>query len=132
MRTENDAELLKAYVERDDQGAFAEIVSRHGSMVYRVCFRKLVNRHDAEDASQAVFMALVKKSKCMKSKGSLIRWLYSVSRHTALFMARSRVHRLQRETKAIEIMDSESHPHVTAQDGEIVLKFLDYELASLS
>ena len=48
-RTENDAELIKAYVERDDQGAFAEIVSRHGSMVYRVCFRKLLNRPDISE-----------------------------------------------------------------------------------
>ena len=71
MRTENDAELIQAYAKRDDQGAFAEIVSRHGAMVFRVCFRKLTNRHDAEDATQAVFMALIKNSEKMHWKDSL-------------------------------------------------------------
>ena len=132
MRTENDAELIKAYVERDDQGAFAEIVSRHGSMVYRVCFRKLLNRHDAEDASQAVFMALIKKSKQMQWQDSLACWLYSVARQTALFMARTRARREHRESAAMELLDAESHPQVTAQDRESVLKFLDNELAALS
>ena len=71
MRTENDAELIEAYAKRDDQCAFAEIVSRHGAMVFHVCFRKLTNRHDAEDASQAVFMALIKNSEKMHWKDSL-------------------------------------------------------------
>ena len=50
MQTKTDAELLKAYVDTNDESAFTEFVSRHGP---------LVNRHDAEDASQAVFMALI-------------------------------------------------------------------------
>ena len=63
MQTRSDAELLKAYMETNDEGAFAEIVSRYGSMIFRICFRVLVNRHDAEDASQAVFMALISPRK---------------------------------------------------------------------
>ncbi len=132
MRTENDVELLKAYAEKNDQGAFAEIVSRHGAMVYRVSFRTLVNRHDAEDASQAVFMALIKKSEKLLSEGSLACWLYSVARQTSLFMARSRVRRDQREMAASEIMEGLSHPQSGGKDHEIVLGFLDKELDALS
>ncbi len=33
MRNEGDAELLKAFVETNDSAAFAELVSRHGSLV---------------------------------------------------------------------------------------------------
>ncbi len=132
MRTESDAELIEAYAERDDQGAFAEIVSRHGGMVYRVCFRKLVNRHDAEDASQAVFMTLVKKSKQVKWESSLAKWIYTVARQTALFMARTRFRYVQKESAALKIMASESYPQVTEHDQETALEFLDNELAALS
>ena len=56
MQMKNDTELLEAYAESNNPAAFAELVSRYGSMVYRACFRTLINRQDAEDASQAVFM----------------------------------------------------------------------------
>ena len=121
MRTENDAELIEAYVKRNDQGAFAEIVSRHGAMVFRVCFRKLINRHDAEDASQAVFMALIKNLEKMPWKDSLAGWLHNVSRRTALFMARSRARQQQRESGAAEIMTSQSVPIIGTQDRELSL-----------
>ena len=131
MRNESDAELLKAFAETNDSAAFAELVSRHGPLVYRVCFRKLINRQDAEDASQAVFMTLIKKSKELRREGSLAGWLHTVARQTSLFMARTRVHRLQCESAAAEIMGAESHPQITASDREIVLGFVDNELSSL-
>ena len=132
MRTENDAELLRAYAETNNEGAFDEIVSRHGTMVYRVCFRTLVNRHDAEDASQAVFMALIKKSEKPCREGSLACWLYAVARQTALFMARTRVRRDQREMVASEVMGGSSDTQVSEQEREAVLGFLDKELDALS
>ena len=132
MRTENDAKLLKAYAETNDEGAFDEIVSRHGTMVYRACFRTLVNRHDAEDASQAVFMTLIKKSEKLCREGSLACWLYKVARQTALFMARTRARRGRMELAAPEVMGGLSHSQVNEKDQEVVLGFLDKELNALS
>ena len=132
MRTENDAKLLKAYAETNDEGAFDEIVSRHGTMVYRACFRTLVNRHDAEDASQAVFMTLIKKSEKLCREGSLACWLYKVARQTALFMARTRARRGRMELAASEVMGGLSHSQVNEKDQELVLGFLDKELNALS
>ncbi len=132
MRTENDAKLLKAYAETNDEGAFDEIVSRHGTMVYRACFRTLVNRHDAEDASQAVFMTLIKKSEKLCREGSLACWLYKVARQTALFMARTRARRGRMELAASEVMGGLSHSQVNEKDQEVVLGFLDKELNALS
>ena len=76
----DDIELLQVYDRTGDQSAFAEIVSRHGAMVYRVCFRVLRDQHDAQDASQAVFMALSKKSSKLQRGGSRASWLFAVAR----------------------------------------------------
>ncbi len=51
-----DKQLLKAYISSQDERAFAELVSRHSSMLKRVCWRILGNEQDADDAVQAVFM----------------------------------------------------------------------------
>ena len=132
MRIKSDMELLGAYAETGNPEAFAEIVSRYGAVVYQVCFRKLFNRQDAEDASQAVFMTLVKKAGKMKKEGSLAGWLHKVARETAQYAARTRINRIRKESAAAEAMDAESHPLVTASDREMALKVLDEELDSLS
>jgi len=132
MQIQTDAELINAYVTGDDQSAFAEIVNRHGAMVYRVCFSKLLNQHDAEDASQAVFMALTKNSKQMNDKASLGTWLYAVAKNTALFMARTRTRREKREAEVEEIMNPENSQEISKHDHELIIGLLYQELASLS
>ena len=97
MQMKNDTELLEAYAESNNPATFAEIVSRYGSMVYRACFRTLINRQDAEDASQAVFMVLIKKAKRMRREGSLACWLHKVARQTALFAGRGQESAADRE-----------------------------------
>ena len=54
----HDRELLGRFVAANDGDAFAVLVERHGPMVLGVCQRTLANRHDAEDACQAVFLVL--------------------------------------------------------------------------
>jgi DNA-directed RNA polymerase specialized sigma24 family protein len=53
-----DAEWLQVYVDQGSDLAFEQIVSRHGPMVYRHCFRLLHDAHEAKDTSQAVFIVL--------------------------------------------------------------------------
>src|SRR5262245_34928807 len=49
----SDAELLARI--RNDHDAFAELVARHGPMVWGVC-RHMLGEADAEDAFQATFI----------------------------------------------------------------------------
>ena len=52
-----------------DQGseqAFEQLVSRHGPMVYRHCFRLLHDAHEAKDTSQAVFIVLAKQARTLQ------------------------------------------------------------------
>ena len=75
----SDRLLLRRYAESGDANAFAEIVQRHGSLVLGVCQRVLGNRHDAEDAVQAVFVVLARKAAAAAWQESVGPWLHEVA-----------------------------------------------------
>ena len=85
-----DGELLSQFLNRRDDGAFAELVGRHGSMVYGVCLRRLGQCHDAEDAFQAVFFSLAKHAWKLCDRANVGPWLYTLARRMASNAARSR------------------------------------------
>src|SRR5690349_15437668 len=78
-----DEELLKQFVARRDEAAFAVLVRRHGPMVWGVCRRALVHRQDAEDAFQATFLVLVRKAGSIGRPKLLANWLFGVARRAA-------------------------------------------------
>jgi len=83
-----DGSLLERFVRLRDALAFAEILRRHGPMVWGVCRRLLDCPHAAEDAFQATFLVLLKKSGHIARRDKLANWLYGVACRTA---ARARV-----------------------------------------
>jgi RNA polymerase sigma factor (sigma-70 family) len=95
-----DAELLAAYATDGDEESFAELVRRHDGTVYRACRRQLADDHEAEDAAQAVFMALAHKARSLGKGDDLAAWLHATAHSTALFAVRSRLRRRRRERDA--------------------------------
>ena len=65
------------------ESAFLELMHRHGPMVMGVCRQILRRPHDADDAFQATFLVLVRKSRSIRVGESLAPWLYAVAYRTA-------------------------------------------------
>lgn len=81
---EGDGRLLELFARGGDEAAFTELVRRHGAMVFGVCLRVLRNPHDAEDAFQATFLVLARKSAALAGQPSVAPWLHTVSHRIAL------------------------------------------------
>src|SRR5947199_651942 len=78
-----DAELLARYATSHDEAAFAELVRRHGPMVWNGCRRAVRYDHDAEDVFQATFVVLARKAGTERWRASIAPWLYAVAQRLA-------------------------------------------------
>jgi RNA polymerase sigma factor (sigma-70 family) len=96
-----DRELLERFVRQRDEAAFAALVRRHGAMVLGVCRRVLPHVHDAEDACQATFLVLARKSASIRKKDSLGCWLHGVAYRVASALKRDIARRRSREQPAV-------------------------------
>src|SRR4051794_363682 len=79
-----DADLLRRFVQRRDEDAFAALVQRHGPMVLGVCRRVLHHAEDAEDGFQATFLVLARKAGSLTDPCQLANWLFGVAYRVSL------------------------------------------------
>jgi RNA polymerase sigma factor (sigma-70 family) len=121
-----DGVLLERFLARRDEAAFAELVRRHGAMVYGVCERLLRDRHDAEDAFQATFLVLVRRGSAVLRVRSVGCWLYGVARRTALEARRAAARRRTKEANAMTRRATGA-----AEDGCDLRDVLDTEIDRL-
>ena len=70
-RSQSDAEVLDAFLQRRDENAVEMLVWRHGTMVLNLCRRVLQNEHHAEDAFQATFLVFVRKARSIGGRKSV-------------------------------------------------------------
>lgn len=81
----SDGDAL-AKAAQGDEYAFEELVQRHGPLVLGACLRILRQREEAEDAAQAVFIALARKAgdRSLQARSSLAGWLYQTAWYVSL------------------------------------------------
>lgn len=63
------------------QAALAQIVERHGGLVYSVALRTVSDRTMADDVFQATFLVLVQSARKIQRSGSLSAWLHGTARN---------------------------------------------------
>jgi len=120
-QTAPDHALLARYAAGRDDAAFADLVARHGRLVYGACLRVLRNEADAGDAFQATFLVLMRKAGSFRRGDNLPGWLHTVATRLAL---RTRKHRavrslLEREAAVTADPPAPQHdPHWAADLDE--------------
>ncbi|QYJ14224.1 ECF RNA polymerase sigma factor SigE [Rubrobacter xylanophilus DSM 9941] len=77
-------EALVARAQSGDRRAFSELVRRHESSVYRVCYRVLGNREDAKDAAQEAFVRAFRKLESFEGRSSFKTWLLRLTMNVSL------------------------------------------------
>lgn len=66
-------------LKRGNQSAFAELVSVYRRNVLNICYRFLLNREDAEDVSQEVFVEVYHSIISFREESKLSTWIYRIA-----------------------------------------------------
>lgn len=96
-RVNTDAELVSRFAADRDEAAFAELVRRHGPLVYRECLRT-AGPDAADDAFQATFLVLVRRAGQLERPDRVAGWLFGVASRIARRARRQHARRRARET----------------------------------
>src|SRR5579883_2368880 len=84
-----DSQLLARFHAGRDDTAFAELVRRHGPVVWGVCRRSFSDPVDAEDAFQATFLIFVSRTERLRNHPAIGPWLYRVATLTVRNLRRA-------------------------------------------
>jgi RNA polymerase sigma factor (sigma-70 family) len=109
----DDAHLLRSFVENHSESAFTAIVQRHLPLVYATALRQLNHdAHLAEDVTQTVFTDLARKAASLRDRTTLAGWLYASARLAAAAIVRREQRRKRRELAAhtMQLDDSPETP----------------------
>ena len=128
--TPDDAQLLHSYAQSGSSAAFTELVQRHLPLVYHAARRHTSAPHLAEDVAQEVFTLLARKAGSLSRHPSLVGWLYTTTRRTALHMIRRENNRRTRE-QALLASASLNAPSATTPDWQRLEPLLDESLQAL-
>lgn len=88
-----------------DKGAFAKLVSIYRKQVLNLCYRFLLDREDAEDVSQEVFISISRSLKNFREEAGLGTWIYRITVSKCLdeLKSRSRKKRIRSIGKTLGI-----------------------------
>ena len=82
--------LFKA--KHGDSRAFEQLVTPYEQMIWRVCWRLMGNRFDAEDVVQLTMIKTWKHIRQYKGKSSFSSWMYRIAVHSCMDVLREKSH----------------------------------------
>ena len=74
----DEQDILKK-LKAGDKSAFSELVSIHQKKVINTCYKFLLNKLDAEDIAQEVFIEVFQSIKSFHGKSKLSTWIYRIA-----------------------------------------------------
>jgi RNA polymerase sigma factor (sigma-70 family) len=84
MRDDPAVVALVAAAGAGDQGAWNDLVERYAPLVWSICRRYELSRHDAEDVGQTVWLLLVEQLPRLREPAALPGWLAATTAHECL------------------------------------------------
>lgn len=121
----DDHELLREFVRRRSEDAFARLVERHLKMVLSAARRMVHDEHLAQDVTQNVFATLAQKGGGIGPAQVVGGWLYNTTRHFAMHAVRGERRRREREEAAA------MHSLESNSDTDRVIEHLEPAMAEL-
>ncbi|MFE6933324.1 RNA polymerase sigma factor [Streptomyces sp. NPDC057699] len=101
-RSKGEDDLARGLL-AEDEGAFAAVYLRWGSLVYTMASRSLGDAHEAEDVTQQVFLGVWRgRAGFRPERGPLGAWLVGITR-------RKIVDALAARTRRLGVIDSVAH-----------------------
>jgi RNA polymerase sigma-70 factor (ECF subfamily) len=97
MLAETSDEDLAVAAARGDGAAFRRLLERHYDRVYRLAYRFLGSRAEAEDAAQDICLALASRLRSFGGRSRFSTWLYAVALNACRDRARRRASALRHE-----------------------------------
>lgn len=85
---QRDDEVLFDAYKAGDQNAFRILVERHNAPVYRFCLRSLGSPEAAADATQEVFLRVVKYAPSWEKRAKFTTWMYTIARNFCIDASR--------------------------------------------
>ena len=122
-------EILVERAQAGEAAAFTDLITRHYDLIYRLAFRTLGRRVEAEDLTQDICAALPGKLASFRAEAKFTTWLYRVTMNAALDRIRKRKSR-QRAGQGWGEMEAMNRATVAAQTDD--LQWLEQAMTRLS
>ena len=88
MRDDPSVIVLVARAAAGDQAAWNEIVERYSPLVWSICVRYQLDREDASDVGQSVWLLLVERLGSLREPAALPGWLATTTQRECLRLLR--------------------------------------------
>ncbi|MCA9923969.1 MAG: sigma-70 family RNA polymerase sigma factor, partial [Anaerolineales bacterium] len=95
---EDDRDLIQR-AQAGETAAFAQLVNRHGQMVYNLALRTLNNPQEAEDIAQETFVRAWQALPRFRGDARFATWLYRITTNLCF----NRLPRLKVELNALDV-----------------------------
>jgi RNA polymerase sigma-70 factor (ECF subfamily) len=111
-----DPDLAAVRAAQRDRSAFAWLYRRYLDRVYAYAFYRLGDHHDAEDATERVFLQAMRALPTFDERGASFRaWLFTIAHHTV-----ANVHRGRARSRSVAMPDGFDWPAPDSDPAGVV------------